>query len=474
MVALVMLLAPAAAAQVPPLPLPPPKTSAAQRLVGDLAQRLLENAGTMGAGGSFTIEVSSAAGRTPGGFGPFFSDALAAALRQRGWLADRVVPKKGAPLANYLFDVELQVQAPRLVGAVRLRQRPLSVWEEMRAPEGTVLSVASAETPLDAELRSLLGLPLKAAGIRRARLRGVALTGAVVGPTPSPALDLLVADLDGDRQQDLVALFADRVVVIGLSPRRAGVVRRFFLLTSALPPNPKRVRQPLGRLLAVVNRDGSRTLLAAVSDYAHPIALKLGTEAFEVEPRVRADRLGWPLYQVYAEQIVASGWPESRDVIAGVARHMRLDGTEKRQAGPLIPVHEVRGFSHRSIAEPHHQPFVVASVAGGGVGLRDPAGAAAVGRHGVGSVVGDLDLDGVAELLVTSATIRPQRDVITAYRLVPGQNRKVLRRIRVRGAVTALAVGDVDGDARPEYWVAAWNGRRPRLYALGLTKPSAP
>ncbi len=457
-------------AQLPPLPLPPPPVTGAQRLVGDLVHRLLAQARTLGVGRSFDVRVSIVAGRTPDAFTPFIADALAAALRHRGWLGDRAAADTPGSLAHYLFDVELRVQPPKLFGLVLLRQRPLSVWEELRAPTGSVLAAATAETGLDAELRSLLGLPLKSASIKRVRLRGVALTAAVVGPSPSPALDMWVGDLDGDRRQELILLFADRVVVVGLSPRGAGIVRASFLLGESLPPNPQRVRQPLGRLVAIARRDGSRTLLAAVTDYAHGAALRLSRDKLLPDLGVQAPRLGWPLYQVVVDEVVSAAWPRAVDVLAGAARHERLDGSGGRPAGPLIPVHDVRAFAHHGLNAPHHQAFVLASVAGGGVGLRDPAGAVAVGRHGLGTIVGDLDLDGVAELLVTSAELQPRTDVITAYRLIPGRRRNVLRRIKVRGEVTALAAGDVDGDLRPEYWVAAWTGKRPRLYALGLAR----
>ena len=138
-----------------------------------------------------------------------------------------------------------------------------------------------------------------------------------------------------------------------------------------------------------------------------------------------------------------------------------------------MPLHDLRGFSH-ALGHERHAPFLVGSLPGGVTSLRHPAGIVKVGRHGVGAVVGDMDLDGQAELLVTGAELSTQRDVVTAYTIDPRGKKRTIRRIRVKGVVTALATGDANDDARPEYWLATWSNRRPKLFALGLKTPGAP
>lgn len=459
---------PAANAQLPSLPMPPPPPTVSQRLVGDLAYRVMREAGTDGKGRTYRIEVSTSQG-VSGGLGPLLADALAGALVQRGWAADRRADQRDAiEPVGYVFELELSLRPPRLLAALRVRELPRDVWQTMRAPEGAMLIATHAETPLDAELRVLLGKPLAKASLKRARLRHVPMIAGkgITSPPQGPPLDMWVGDLSGDRVPSLALLFADKVVLYqARSGRNITGIAEFAL--GGLPPNPAKLRQPLGRLVSVVGHKGEVTLVVAVSDFAHAVGLGLTDNGLRRESTVHPS-IGWPLYALGVNELVAAAWPRGRDVLSGRAHRVRLDGTQRRRAGPLIPVHEVRGFAHSAAVEPRHRPFLVASVAGGGVGMRNKTGAFALGRHGLAAVVGDFDVDGAAEVLLTGGGLGKRTDVITAYRLHGAKARRVIRRIKVRGQVAALATGDLNRDGRPEYWVATWSGTKARVYALGL------
>src|SRR5690606_30762255 len=116
---------------------------------------------------------------------------------------------------------------------------------------------------LDLELRTLLGLDRR--GVRLDALRVVPVTDRSSALTAAPILDLLVEDLDGDTLPELAVLQPLGVRILAWRDGGFSVERARFSF-DVVPPNQARVRQAMGRLVAVTRADGSRLLLAASSD----------------------------------------------------------------------------------------------------------------------------------------------------------------------------------------------------------------
>ncbi len=452
-----------------PFPVAPPSSTAtlAEHLARGLAPAALSGAYAL------DVTVTGAPGRaTPARLAAFAADTLEAALRRHHPdLGARLAPDAPAPLR---VDLAIAVDAAQLSATLRAVSRPATLWEHLRAPAGHVVATAFAAAPIDLELRTLLGLGPRIARLDRFRLVPLAARPGDAAPA-GPVLDLLVDDLDGDGVPELLTLHPTEVLAAtwagpsGFGPPRA----RASLLH--LPPNPARVRHPVGRLAVLVRRDGTRALVAASSDRARAVALRLtpaGLEPLDASPAAAGAPLpdgAWPLYAAGVDTLVTGPWPAGRDALDGPAALTTLGGPAPAPLARLTPAWDLRAWPLHGTLSPSWTPVLAAAHLDGQLRLRSaahPDQALSLSGHGAASALVDLDADGTPELLATSTALDGP-DALTLMTLGrDGAAPQVLWRGRSPAPVTAIAAGDVDRDGYDELVLASWDGAAARLAIL--------
>jgi len=473
---------PARAEPLPPLPLPPPPPSTVASLASQTVAQLFPEGAAPDAAARAQRTVTIAWRFEPPSAGPpsplapriappnqrragaFLADAVEAALRARGPIAGRVPSDAEADLR---LELALRVAPDRVTVTARLRRPPRTVWEALRAPQGALLRTAFAAAPLDMELRALLGLGPRAVRLDRLRLRWL---GEATHPllAQAPLLALAVADLDGDRTPEVVALQPDRVLV--LRWERGGP--RALLASEPLgpggfdaPPNDAPLRHPMGRLVVVTRPDGSRAVAAAASDWARPVVFTFRDGALAALSRGAAapggppdlPLRGWPLYALGPDRVLTAPWPHAVDVLSGPLREEDLASpASDAPAGELaLGVYALASFPFWADASPPWDPVVVATGPGGRLrlgGSRGPRTAPATPAGDV-AALGDLDADGTPELLTTSARL-DGTDRLRLYALSDGGRPRLLWRARLDAPVTAATLGDLTGAGSPSVLVA--------------------
>ncbi len=448
--------APAARGNVPTLPFPPPPPSSSAALAGQLAHQLFADAEALPDRPfelAITIAGAPARGET-GRLSAHLADTVEAALRARARLGARVAVG-GAERVSLAVTVE----AGAISATARRTSLPTNVWQRLRYPGGRVVATAFATRPLDLELRTLLGLGRRE--VRLDRLRVVPVTHRSAALDRGPVLDLRVTDLDGDSAPEL-AILQPRAVTL-LAWADGGFSRplgRFDL--TVLPPNPARVRQPIGRLVEVTRPDGSRLLAAASSDRATLALLALAGGALTPTP-VTAPA-GWPLYASGVDAWVAAPWPSGDDVLDGALREVRPGDAPPVELGAAQGLYDVRAFGVRGAASPGWDPHLGASAVDGTVSIWSSAAPEPLLLDGVGTAfaVADLDGDGVVEVLTTGDGLGPRDRLVLQGAASGGAPRRHWSGV-TSAPVTAASWGDVDRDGYREVVIATWDGRAAEL-----------
>ncbi|MGM0574572.1 MAG: hypothetical protein ACQEXJ_02390 [Myxococcota bacterium] len=456
--------------QVAPLPAPPPPPSPTERLASDLVRGLGEPLTDLGPEERLrlVVEVPEPAPETsPERLVAFVADTLEARWRLEGVEATRAAADDRD--ATHALRVRLRVTpSGGLAAEARLVRLPRSLWERLRRPEGAVLATSAAAVAMGLELRTLLGL-----GPRRARpghVRLVALTRAPPALTRAPVLDLVHEDLDGDGVPELAVLHPRHLLLARWVGGSLEVTAEAELL--APPAGRGRVRQPMGRLVPLVGPDGRRRLLVASSDRTGPglWALEDGWDPVAI----RSMPARWPLYATGVDRWLGAPWPDGTDVLEGDAGEVVPAGEgvwawERRTA--LAPTWDVRAFDFRAAASPAWDPHVVRARPDGAVEVTSAASDTSVRIPDAGyvAVVGDLDLDGTAELLTTSDAVEGP-DRLTLRSLGQARPREVWSD-EAPAPVTAATLGDLDADGWSEFLVATWDGAEGTLLVLAPTEP---
>ena len=461
----------AQAQQPPVLPFPPAPPSAGAVLSQHLAQGLLAGIERSLDRAPFAIEVTLQAppkGAQVAVLAAFVADSLEAALRRVARPGARV--EAGA--AEQTITVGLSLGDGQLSATARRVRRPMTVWEHFRAPDGHVVGTAFASVALDMELRTLLGWGGRP--VQLSQLRYVPITKRCDDRlTRGRTLDLLVGDLDGDRQPE-VAVLHERALHIGRW-RKGGlrdVLASYDLATFA--PNPRRLRDPIGRVVRVTMRDGSSALVVASADRSGPVVLRFAAGGLR---EVAAPGLGaqlaehgalWPLYASGVERVLMTTWPAATDVLQGPLREIAFaEGEAALELGPSPAVHDIRAFGHFGASSPPWSPRLAQALAGGRLVLdraSHPDSPVRLPSAGFATALVDLDADGTPELLTTS-TAATGRDQLVLRRLRPDGPEAVWQG-EAPAPVTALAGGDIDRDGYEEVVIATWHGVRSGLAVL--------
>ncbi|MBX3269865.1 MAG: hypothetical protein KF729_06370 [Sandaracinaceae bacterium] len=338
-----------------------------------------------------------------------------------------------AAVARGLGDATLVTVTARVRGADLLVEGAVvRTRDEVRAP------IAAARVPLDASLRAFVGYPPRLTD-ETVSARSLALPGRGY-------VALAIGDLDGDGRAELVAARTDEVHVLRVRGRRLELVGR-VAVPASVPRAPTVSRRPMGSAIVRGERAAVRT-----SEHAVGLAVRLAS--------------GRPVIELAEGPCPADRYP----MLGGCARAVtgrdffdpELDPRES--PAPAAPAH-FYAYAFASYAAPDgtRTSYEVIVMPSGRVSLRvlvpreRPRGpsfderAAAASGYGTALAMGDLDLDGAAEILVSQAALAGQGDQLTLLRALPrGALRTMWRSPPLAGSVWTAAAGDADGDGLPE------------------------
>lgn len=399
-----------------------PRPSAIQEFVDAVATTLETRAGAERATGPVELDVVVGRGLDPALLERAFTSRLRQRLRTKGAL----VPSTKAPLRA---RVVVSIEGPR-------------VWATGQIEGGTLPGPSSfaVSRALDRELEALVGKgkePLRARwSIER------------LGPIPSGVLDVALADIDGD--------FVDDIVVV-----RVDEVRAFRFAPGDSRPNE------IGKRVALAQRRWPRVVVAWVADRGEGrvwVATSRGDHT--VVDLVAGTASELPLRGVPLRQTVASSSADAPLLLAsGSAGTPLLTFPLKDAGGADIVVDWSRAFAFRDLARIAERNGAWLWVDSEGfLGARAPGGSpvrlAPMEPLGDRFVVADLDTDGELEVVVSAATAPGDADVVSVLRLDRGLTTTdvVFRSALAGGEIAAIAVGDLDLDARPDVVIVEETG----------------
>ncbi len=335
--------------------------------------------------------------------------------------------------ARSLVRLTLSVEA----GELRARGDLLGTWVNFwsgrsptRPPEPAAALALSVEADAAALALAAVELPVTPRGPRPVRL-----LGAVLARLPSPPAALAAGDLDGDGRDELAVLTEREVRVFTADGR---LLAEHSL--ASLPPGPAPTREPFGALAIL---SGPPRLAAFSTRFAQGEVL--AWEGGTPRPVARLD--------------VAPLGPEARGhFVPGQTAFLpevRLVDGEPRTASAPAP------FTTFSAAP----PYLLFVHPDGSASLLAQASAAPtrLASLGAGSALGDLDGDGMPELLTTSTELRPKPDMLRVHRLGPDgadptNGEPLWQGPLPSGRALQVVTAELDGDDRLEV-------------VVGLTKP---
>jgi hypothetical protein len=433
---LVVLLAALAAGAAPRSPPPSPESASA---VDRLAQSLAESVRALPAEAPVALHVSGGSAELRRAVGTVLAARLAAA-----GLAPVVVDAPSAEAAEgaargqgarTLVRLTLDVEG----GELRARGDALGTWVNFWAgrtatrPPGPAGALAEA-VEADAAVLALAAVGAPAGPAANGTTpRSLRLLGAALARLEHPLAALAAGDLDGDGRDEVAALTEHDVSVFAADGRL--LARREL---AALPLASATTREPFGALAVL---PGPPRLAAWSTRHAHGevLALEAGRGALRPLGSLDAALLG----------------PAERGAFV---------------PGQTAFAPEVRLGDGRALTVP--APFTTASLAPPRLLFVHPDGAASLYPRegavparlqglGAGSALGDLDGDGVPELLTTSPQLQPAPDVLRVYASTgddPTAREPLWQGALPAGRALYVVAADLDGDKRREV-------------VVGLTKP---
>lgn len=359
------------------------------------------------------------------------TDERFAPVHRAGFGRDGAAPTDVAARLGYatLIDVHLREVGAQLVleGAVHT------------TADGARVSSFRRRVPLDLALRRFVGFPPLLAddevGARSVRLPGNTYVAFAVG------------DLDGDGRPELVAARRGEAHVVRLAGRRVEVVGR-----APFPAELPRATSPPRRAVGTARFANGRVVIR-ISDYAAPVAVRLvdGRPVAEVASGPCADPR-FPMQGGCAALVVGrdffdeeltghdAPWDEASAHFYAYAfgSYPARDGTTTDYEA-VVSTRGRLALRMRHTAPREGQDPEITDRSVGAVG------------YGLALAMGDLDLDGTAELLVSHAAPAGGGDQLTLMRALPrGAVRVMWRGDAIGGSVWLATSADADGDGRPE------------------------
>ena len=384
----------------------------------------------------------------PGFYGSSMSawiDATAAAIERRAseWKIRRlqidVLPGEGVdPLkAKRVFTRRLEArlkeraQLALAPGGAELRVAlsrergdfwAVGTLEGEGIPGGAAIVVSC---PRDRELASLLGSRSRHVGQGRWSL-------TPLGPVHSDILDVLLLDISGDGQDDIVLLSREDLRALSYEP---GGGRPFSIAGPA--PLPATAGWPAIVTGWLAPGTGAKAAIATSAGHA----LEWG--GGRVTERSIEGRLAVPIRGVAHETAVG-------DLFLAVAEGGSSLSAEHLKLGFPSPLRALSPLAGRPGA------WVFVSELGhvGIVGWDDAISSLPDGQVGDDMLAVDLDGDRLPELVTTGAGGPDASDSLSVHRLQPGLSSGVLFTQTFEGSLVGIAAGDLDFDGLPDLIIA--------------------
>jgi hypothetical protein len=359
---------------------------------------------------------------------------------RRGWTG----PQKPEPIEGAIVRarrgaavvfLKPRIERGRLLITADVHPVPPSVWARVRNPSPGPVAHAFAEAPLDAEVRSFLEpIPLAAPLAVR---RGQTFESGVIG--------LACGDLDRDGGLEIVSVSSERVTLVRFKDGKAAAdTARIWKDLSPMDPTP--LREPIAGALvsAPLLHDtyATREVVVSISD------------------RLRSARLdpGMQTLAAYGGFAVPDGGSFS---CARFEAPTITGPLEACGAGTLAPRRASVGGRYdvvagASLVAADGKPFeVFIGREDGAVEIFDDAGhASTLPTAGAQLAVGDLDQDGLPEILTSLDVPRGTTDAVVLYTWDRTRKAPVEKlRMPVAAGVQALAVCPPDGAGRAPFLV---------------------
>ncbi len=304
-------------------------------------------------------------------------------------------------LAVRITRDRLEVTADRYAPSPRF-------WARVKDPTPGVTGHAFASRPLDAELRSYFP-PVPLVAKVRERILGV----------DSDLTALACGDTDGDGSNELF-LVGRRRISVGRVRDKKLVVERSASWNELVPVAPAPLREPLSSVR--LERPGS--IAVGLSDRAEAVEL----DAKLAKTRTLGRRLPWP----------AGGCADVVDELL-VGRSVPCAGT----SGPSFDG-SLDAISSARLSLPNGEQRLIAagrSAEDGGVSVLDGSGKVfLLERAGAQLAVGDLNGDGVFELVSSVDTLNPAEDAVIVSSAGPDGKLREKFRVAMPAGVRALGI----------------------------------
>ncbi|GHG81156.1 VCBS repeat-containing protein [Comamonas sp. JC664] len=336
--------------------------------------------------------------------------------------------------ARTLMRISLDIEG----GELRARGDVLGTWVNFwsgRTPTRPARPAATVVETVPADA-AVLALALEAGGTTppvptETPLQGIRLMGATLATLEHPLAALAAGDLDGDGREEVVALTEHDVSVFDASGR---LIARKAL--EALPAASATTREPFGALAIL---PGPPRVAAWSTRHAHGELLAL-------------DKARGTLRTVGTVDQAPLGAVERGSFVPG-----------QTAFAPTVTLAE-----GRSLTVP--APFTTASLEAQRMLFVHPDGSAAYYAHagasplrwsnlGAGSALGDLNGDGVPELITTSPQLAPSPDRVRVFATTgddPGTHEPLWQGALPTGRALYVVTANLDGDKRHEVIVGLW------------------
>jgi hypothetical protein len=329
-----------------------------------------------------------------------------------------------------LLHVVPTIAAGKLRVAIDLYPVPSTLWARLRDPAPGPAAHAFAEAPVDAEVRSYLApVPLGAASIERAR----SFEGDVVA--------LACGDLDGDGALEIASVSRRRVTTLRLRGAKVAPLRSRPWGELA-PVSPAPLREPIA-FATIGDRGALATLDVGLTDRARSLRLDASLEITAAFPGLALPDPGGTACAAVAGAAIAG---PLAPCVAGDRAPLA--------PAPLAPAD---AYAAASLVGPRgERRGVSASREGAKVELRDESGRRqAIDGAGAQLALGDLDQDGMVEIIHSLDTLSPLSDAVVVRSWLAPEGRVVERyRLPAPAGVRALAVCPPDGPGAAPFVVA--------------------